>query len=49
MILKANEGGTNLRPNADQSDSACFLCVYDLLLLLCKKHLLNDLIFDTFD
>ena len=49
MILKANEDETNLKSNVDQSNSACFLCVYNLLLLLYKKHLLNNLIFNTFD
>ena len=48
MILKANKGGTNLN-NADQANSVYFLYVYDLFLLLCKKHLLNNLIFSTFN
>ena len=49
MILKANEEETDLRFNADQSNFACFLCVYNLFLLLYKKHLFNNLIFNIFD
>ena len=48
MILKINEGGTNLN-NVDQANSACFLCVYNLLLSLYKKHLINNLNFNIFN
>ena len=49
MIFKANKEETNLKSNVDQLNSVCFLCVYSLFLLLCKKYLFNDLIFNTFD
>ena len=39
MIFKIDKNETNLRFNVDYSNSACFLYVYNLLLLLYKKHL----------
>ena len=48
MILKINKDEINLN-NVNLTNSTCFFNVYNLFLLLYKKHLFNDLIFNIFN